>query len=54
MTKENTIRNSIPHYHVETLSEPVQRFYKGDYARIDVTNDSHLDEILELLTSIQK
>ena len=54
MATEKKIRATVPNYNVETLSEPVQRFYNGDCARIDVTNDKHLDEILDLLTDIQK
>lgn len=54
MSPEKKIREAITNYSVKSLSEPVQRFYNGDCARIDVTNDKHLDEILKLLINIQK
>lgn len=54
MAPENKIRQAVSNYSIESLSEPVQHFYNGECARIDVTNDKHLDEIIELLIEIQK
>ncbi|MCH7769903.1 MAG: hypothetical protein IIA49_02630 [Bacteroidetes bacterium] len=54
MATEKKIRETVPNYNVVTLSEPVQRFYNGACARIDFSNDRHLDEIIKLLTEIQK
>ncbi len=52
--KEQTIRDKVPNYNVEPLSQSVQDFYNFDCARIDVTSDKHIDEILDLLTETQK
>jgi len=54
MAKEQTIRDKIPNYYVATLSDGVQRFYNGECARVDITNDKHLAEVIDLLTGIQK
>ena len=54
MEKEQIIREKIPNYNVNSLAETVQRFYNGECARIDFTDDSNIDEILNLLTEIQK
>ena len=54
MANENKIREKITHHTIVSLSEPVQRFYNGPCARIDITNNKHLDEIIGLLTEIQK
>ena len=51
---EKKIREKVVHYNIVTLSEPVQRFYNGPCARIDITNKKHLDEVLNLLIEIQK
>ena len=52
--KEQTIRVKVPNYNVAPLSESVQNFYNFECARIDVTNDKHLNEVLDLLTETQK
>jgi predicted transport protein len=54
LTPEEAIRKAVPNYHIESLSEPVQRFYNNPCARIDVTNDSYLNQVINLLISIQK
>ena len=54
MAKEQTIRDKVPSYNISPLSESVQGFYNGECARIDVTNDSNLTEVIDLLTEIQK
>ncbi len=54
MTKEQVIREKVPSYNITTLSEGVQGFYNGECARIDMTDDKGLSEVLNLLTEIQK
>ena len=54
MQKEQIIREKIPNYNVNSLAESVQRFYNGECARIDFTDDSNIEEILNLLTEIQR
>lgn len=52
--KEHVIRAKVPNYSVTPLSQSVQDFYNFDCARIDVTNDKYLDEVINLLTETQK
>ena len=52
--EENKIRERIKHYNVATLAPSVQKFYNGPCARIDLTDDKHLEEVLNLLKEIQK
>ncbi|MCD4675732.1 MAG: DUF5655 domain-containing protein [Desulfobacula sp.] len=54
MLKEEKIREKINKHEVTTLSEGVQKFYNGPCARIEITNDKNIDEIIELLVDIQK
>jgi predicted transport protein len=54
MMEENKIRERIKNYNVAKLAESVQKFYNGSCARIDLTDDKHLDEVLKLLIEIQK
>ena len=54
MMKEDAVRNRIKNYNVATLSQGVQNFYNGSCARIDITNSRNLNEVIELLSEIQK
>lgn len=54
MMKEELIRERVRNYNVERLSEGVQGFYNGPCARIDLTDDKNLNEVVELLIEIQK
>jgi predicted transport protein len=54
MLEENKIRERIKHYNVAKLAEGVQKFYNGPCARIDLTDDKYLGEVIDLLIEIQK
>lgn len=54
MLKEAKLREKINKHEVTSLSEGVQKFYNGPCARIEITNNKNIDEIIELLVDIQK
>lgn len=54
MLKEEKIREKIKKHEVTTLTESVQKFYNAPCARIEITDNKNLDEIIELLVEIQK
>ena len=54
MLNEEKIREKINKYEVSSLSEGVQNFYNGPCARVEITNNKHLDEVINLLVDIQK
>lgn len=54
MLDEEKIRERINKHEISTLSEGVQNFYNGPCARIEITNNKNIDEIIELLVEIQK
>ena len=54
MLKEEKIREKIKKHDVTSLTESVQKFYNGPCARIEVTDNKNLDEIIDLLVEIQK
>src|SRR5690606_18234067 len=53
MAEERKIRSAITHNPVKTLADSVQKFYNGPCARIELTDDKNLNEVIELLTEIQ-
>ena len=54
MLKEDKIREKIKKHEITTLTASVQKFYNGPCARIEINNNTNLDEIIELLVEIQK
>ena len=54
MMKEDKIRERIQYNNVATLSQGVQNFYGRPCARIDLTNNKNLQEVVDLLVEIQK
>ena len=54
MMREEEIRRRIKNYNVKTLSQGVQNFYNGPCARIELTDNENLNEVIELLLAIQK
>ncbi|MBT3382330.1 MAG: hypothetical protein HN778_18135 [Prolixibacteraceae bacterium] len=54
MLKEEKIREKIKKHEVTTLTESVQKFYNGPCAKIEITDNKNLDEIIDLLFEIQK
>jgi len=54
MLQEEKIREKIVKHEVTTLSEGVQNFYNGPCARIEITNNKNLEEVINLLVEIQK
>lgn len=54
MLQEEKIRERIKDHEVTTFTEGVQKFYNGPCARIEVTNNKNLDEVVNLLVEIQK
>lgn len=54
MLEEEKIRQKIKNYDIQTLAASVQKFYNGACAKVDLTDDKHLKEIINLLTEIQK
>ncbi len=51
---EAKIKERIKNHSVSSLSESVQKFYNGPCAEIIITDDRHIDEIINLLVEIQK
>lgn len=51
MLTENVIRANITRHPVKTLSQPVQNFYNGPCAAVDVDNMDHIKEIDALVQS---
>lgn len=47
------IKKVVKNYPITELSESVQNFYNGDCGRIYVANSKHLDEVIQLLASVQ-
>jgi predicted transport protein len=54
MAPVQKVKELIKHHNVFALSEPIQRFYNGPCAKIDIISDEHLEEIINLLVEIQK
>ena len=54
MLNEEKIRERINKHEITTLSEGVQNFYNGPCARIEITNNKNIDEIIDILVDIQK
>ncbi len=52
MIPEDDIRAHIAHHTVKSLSAPVQKFYNGACAAIDIDDLQHIDEILTLLKRV--
>jgi hypothetical protein len=48
------IEDRIKHHKIVHLSESVQKFYNGACAKIIITDNKHIDEIIKLLVEIQK
>ena len=49
MLPEADIREHIKHHPVKSLSQPVQTFYNGPCAAVDVDNMSNIDDIDSLV-----
>lgn len=49
MLPENTIRSSIKHHKIVSLSSSVQKFYGGECATIVIEDKSNFDEVISLL-----
>jgi predicted transport protein len=45
MMPEEEIRKCVKHHSVAALSAPVQKFYNGPCAAVDIQNPEHMDEI---------
>ncbi len=54
MMKEEHIRDRIKNYNVLSLSQGVQNLYNGPCARIYITNGKNINEVMTLLSEIQK
>jgi predicted transport protein len=54
MMDEVKIKERIKHHPVSSLSESVQKFYNGPCADIIITDNEHINEIINLLVEIQK
>ncbi len=54
MMSEDKIRKRINNNNIVALSGPVQKFYNGPCARIDILNNKNLLEVINLLVEIQK
>lgn len=48
------IEERIRHHMIVPLTESVQKFYNGSCAKIIITDNKHIDEIINLLVEIQK
>jgi predicted transport protein len=49
MMPEDEIRKCVKHYSVATLSAPVQEFYNGPCAAVDIQSPEYMDEIETLM-----
>jgi predicted transport protein len=54
MLEPEQIEERIKHHKIVHLSESVQKFYNGPCARIIITGNKHIDEVINLLVEIQK
>ena len=54
MMDEAKIKERIKHHSVSSLSDSVQKFYNGPCADIIVSDNEHIDEVINLLVEIQK
>lgn len=54
MLNEDKIRERISRHEITTLSEGVQNFYNGPCARIELTNNKNIEEVIDLLVDIQR
>lgn len=54
MMNEEKLRENIKHHEMTSLTESVQKFYNGPCARIEIYNKSNIEEVIALLTLIQK
>lgn len=54
MLEPSKIEEKIKHHKIVHLSESVQKFYNGSCAKITITDNKHIDEIINLLVEIQK
>ena len=54
MLDEVKIKEKIKHHSVKSLSESVKKFYNGPCAEIIITDNNHIEEIINLLVEIQK
>jgi predicted transport protein len=54
LLEPSEIEERIKHHKIVLLSESVQKFYNGACAKIIITDNNNLDEIIKLLVEIQK
>jgi hypothetical protein len=48
MLPEDEVRQRVKHHNVKSLSDSVQKFYNGPSCAIEILDDSHTEEIVEL------
>lgn len=49
---ESSIKTIVKHYDINSLSKPVQDFYNSPCAGINITNDSHIREISNIIKEL--
>jgi predicted transport protein len=54
LLEPSKIEDRIKHHKIVQLSDSVQKFYNGSCAKIIITDNKHIDEIIKLLVEIQK
>ena len=54
MLDQVSIETKIKHHKIVTLADSVQKFYNGSCAQIVITDNSNINEIINLLVEIQK
>lgn len=54
MMEQSEIEKRIKHHKIITLADSVPKFYNGNCAKIIITDNKHIDEIISLLVEIQK
>lgn len=54
MLDEEKISERIKFHPIKTLSDSVKKFYNGSCAEIIITDNKHIDEVINLLVEIQK
>ena len=52
MLPEDTIRSRIQNHTVIALSDPVQRFYNGPCASVDVHDLNNIEEVIDLIKTL--
>lgn len=54
MLEESKIKERIKQHPITSISQSVKDYYNGECAKINLTENENLDEVINLLVEIQK